>query len=107
MPTFTRNPWQGPRKPECNAKAADVLRQPHSFIQANSAEDPYDLRTRANREHTACFTGHRMLGQQDQASLALLDGLLERAAKLDANRADMAKQIAEKEAKLQAEVASL
>jgi 5-(carboxyamino)imidazole ribonucleotide mutase len=31
----------------------------------------------------------------------------ELAAKLDANRADMAKQIAEKEARLQAEVAAL
>lgn len=77
MPTFTRIPWQGPQKSERNTKAADVLRQPHSFIQANHGQDPYDLRTRANREHTVCFTGHRMLGVQDEASLPLLDGLLE------------------------------
>lgn len=77
MPTFTRTPWQGPRRKTRNTNAADVLRQPHSFIQANEGQDPYDIRTRANREHTVCFTGHRMLGNSDTAALALLDELLE------------------------------
>ena len=76
MPTFHRHSWQGPRQTQ-STKAADVLRQPHSFIQGNSGEDPYDLCTRANREHTVCFTGHRMLGSQDIADLACLDDLLE------------------------------
>ena len=75
MPTFTRMPWHGPLKQKNCEKAADVLRQPPSFIQAN--EDPYDLRTRQNREHTVCFTGHRLLGKQDASVLACLNELLE------------------------------
>ena len=40
--------------------------------------DPYDLRTRENRTQTVCFTGHRMLGKQDEALLRQLSPLLER-----------------------------
>ena len=75
MPTFKRFPWQGPRKHTEHANAADVLRQPPSFI-SDGQIDPYDLRTRQNREHTVCFTGHRALGQADQAALSRLDDLL-------------------------------
>ena len=77
MPTFTRIPWQGPRKPKTNAKAADVLRQPPSFIPTDGRPDPYELRTHANRTHTVCFTGHRAISKQDDAILALLEPLLE------------------------------
>lgn len=76
MPTFKRFPWQGPRKHPEHANAADVLRQPPSFIIANDETDPYDLRTRQNRSHTVCFTGHRALGKADEAALSRLDELL-------------------------------
>ena len=76
MPTYQRSPWQGPREHDGNAKAADVLRQPHSFISAGAEIDPYDLRTRENRLHTVCFTGHRAIGCTDEASLSQLDALL-------------------------------
>ena len=76
MPTFKRFPWQGPRKHPEHANAADVLRQPPSFITANDETDPYDLRTRQNRPHTVCFTGHRALGKADEAALSRLDDLL-------------------------------
>ena len=77
MPTFFRRSWQGPRNQSANTKAADVFRQPHSFISADQSADPYDLRTRVNREHTVCFTGHRLLSRQDEAIIAQLDDLLE------------------------------
>lgn len=77
MPTFKRFPWQGPHKHTEHANAADVLRQPHSFIGGNAGMDPYDLKTRANREHTVCFTGHRVLGKQDVQALSQLDALLQ------------------------------
>lgn len=77
MPTFQRFPWQGPREHTDHAKAADVLRQPPSFMSENSGDDPYELRTRENREHTICFTGHRMISKSDEQFLARLDTLLE------------------------------
>ena len=77
MPSFIRQPWLGPRKHSAHAKAADVLRQPPSFFQADGTADPFDLRTRANREHTVCFTGHRMIGHGDEQALSALDALLE------------------------------
>ena len=76
MPTFQRFPWKGPREHPQHANAADVLRQPPFFSTLSSEQDPYDLRTRANREHTVCFTGHRAINRQD-AALARLDELLE------------------------------
>ena len=76
MAAFFKRAWKGPRKTTGNAKAADVLRQPPSFITANDATDPYDLRTRQNRPHTVCFTGHRALGKADEAALSRLDDLL-------------------------------
>ncbi len=77
MPTFHRLTWQGPRKYTQHAKAADVLRQPPSFIGQNPEDDPYDLRTRLNREHTVCFTGHRALNRQDENLVRQLEPLLE------------------------------
>lgn len=76
MPTFKRFPWQGPRKHPEQENAADVLRQPPSFNEAQSGADPYDLRSRANREHTVCFTGHRALSKADAAALSELTELL-------------------------------
>nr|MBR4281944.1 DUF1273 family protein [Clostridia bacterium] len=76
MPTFKRFPWQGPREHTRHANAADVLRQPPSFITPDGAQDAYDLRTRQNREHTVCFTGHRAFNRQD-AGLNRLEELLE------------------------------
>ncbi len=55
--------------------AADELRQPLYFPGKN--EDAYDLRTRQNREHTVCFTGHRSIRKADEEALARLDALLE------------------------------
>ena len=75
MPTFQRIPWQGPRTHTELAKAADVLRQPSSVI-STSQSDPYDLRTRENREHTVCFTGHRMISKSDEQSIGQLAELL-------------------------------
>ena len=77
MAAFFKRAWKGPRKKTPNAKAAHLLRQPPSFIQANRDEDPYDLRTRKNREHTVCFTGHRMMGKTDRESGCRLPELLE------------------------------
>lgn len=77
MPTFKRFPWQGPRNHTEHTKAADVLRQPPSFISTNSQGDPYELRTRANREHTVCFTGHRAISRSDEQLRPQLDELLE------------------------------
>ena len=77
MPTFQRHPWQGPRTQTKHVKAADVFRQPPSFISENSGQDPYELRTSVNREHTVCFTGHRFISKQDEGFLAQLDLLLE------------------------------
>ncbi len=76
MPTFQRRPWQGPRKQMEHAKAADVLRQPPSYLSANFSGDPYALRTRENREHTVCFTGHRAISRKDESLRAQLDELL-------------------------------
>ena len=76
MPTFKRFPWQGPRNHREQANAADVLRQPPSFNSDNAAVDPYELRTRLQREHTVCFTGHRALSAKDAPTLAKLDELL-------------------------------
>ena len=76
MPIFKRTPWHGPRDHREHANAADVLRQPPSFFTLNPPGDPYEPRTRQNREHTVCFTGHRMLGKADVTSLARLDELL-------------------------------
>ncbi len=76
MPTFKRFPWKGPREHTQHANAADVLRQPPFFTDLNGEQDPYDLRTRMNREHTVCFTGHRAISRQD-AALARMDELLE------------------------------
>ena len=75
MPTYLRQPWQGPRKQSDIAKAADVLRQPPSGFMGLS--DPYELRTQANREHTVCFTGHRRLDKQDENLIRQLGPLLE------------------------------
>ncbi|MBE5809516.1 MAG: DUF1273 domain-containing protein [Clostridiales bacterium] len=77
MPTFRRFPWQGPRNHPEQANAADVLRQPPSFNAADGEVDPYELRTRTNREHTVCFTGHRVLGKTDDPALSQLTELLE------------------------------
>ena len=75
MPTFKRFPWQGPREHTRHATAADVLRQPPFFSNLNGEQDPYDLRTCQNREHTVCFTGHRAINRND-AALSRLDELL-------------------------------
>ena len=75
MPTYLRQPWQGPRKQPDIAKAADVLRQPPSV--RGEKTDPYDLRTRANRPHTVCFTGHRALTRADEETIRSLTRLLE------------------------------
>ena len=77
MPTYRKQTWQGPRKQSDMAKAADVLRQPPSFMGENPQIDPYDLRTRQNREHTVCFTGHRALSREDEALTHQLSSLLE------------------------------
>ena len=78
MAAFFRLPWQGPRVHQDNTNAADVLRQPPSFIGEFAAgNDPYELRTHANRAHTVCFTGHRHFSSEDRADLARLDGLLD------------------------------
>jgi hypothetical protein len=76
MPTFKRFPWQGPRNHREQENAADEFRQPRSFHAEKCEEDPCDLRTRANRAHTVCFTGHRVLAKADASSLAQLDELL-------------------------------
>lgn len=76
MPTFQRFPWQGPRKQTQNTEAADVLRQPSSVL-SGSQPDPYDLRTQQNREHTVCFTGHRVISKSDDQTIVQLDKLLE------------------------------
>ena len=76
MPTYLRQPWQGPREYTEHATAADALRQPPSFI-SEITPDPYDLRTRANRQHTVCFTGHRALGHADERAIRQLAPLLE------------------------------
>ena len=76
MPTFKRIPWKGPRDHSLHANAADVLRQPPSFFTSNRLQEPYELRTSSNREHTVCFTGHRIINRQD-AALLRLDELLE------------------------------
>lgn len=76
MPSFHLNSWQGPRTRHDSKTAADVLRQPPSFTQWDGTSDPYDLHTRANREHTVCFTGHRMLSHEDDQAFSRLDVLL-------------------------------
>jgi len=77
MAAFLKRPWQGPQYQSRNTKAADVLRQPPSFMVKNEDTDPYDLRTRANREHTVCFTGHRRIDPQDEPVIQQLTPLLE------------------------------
>ena len=77
MAAFLRLPWQGPRSRQDNETAADVLRQPRSFIQPTGVPDPYDLRTRVNREHTVCFTGHRAMDRRDELTASRLADLLE------------------------------
>lgn len=77
MAAFFRRPWKGPKKRIRNAKAADVFRQPPSFIRNSKGEDPYSLRTQQNREHTVCFTGHRMMDKSDRESGCRLPELLE------------------------------
>lgn len=78
MPIFHRALWQGPHQRLDITKAADMLRQPPSFIQRTGVtQDPYDLKTRQNREHTVCFTGHRILRKEDSPALDQLDALLE------------------------------
>ena len=76
MTTFRRIPWKGPRNQTRRTNAADVLRQPPSCTMLNQGQDPYDLRTRMNREHTVCFTGHRAI-RRDDTALTRLDELLE------------------------------
>ena len=75
MPTYLRQPWQGPRKQSDIAKAADVLRQPLSVMAQQ--DDPYDRRTRENRPRTVCFTGHRALSHEDENTIRQLSDLLE------------------------------
>ena len=76
MPVYKRFPWQGPHEYSKRTKAADVLRQPPSFISAAGGVDPYERRTLENRTHTVCFTGHRAVSKSD-AALVCLDALLE------------------------------
>jgi len=77
MPTFQLLHQREPHRLNAKAKAADVLRQPHSFNGGKTDAAAFDLRTHANREHTVCFTGHRRITKQDNAALAQLDLLLE------------------------------
>ena len=77
MPTYRVQTWQGPHNNTTQTKAAGVLRQPPSFMVKNEDTDPYDLRTRANREHTVCFTGHRRIDPQDEPVIQQLTPLLE------------------------------
>lgn len=76
MPTYRPIPWRGPQA-DPQIKAADVFRQPSSFMEEMDLVDPYELRALQNREHTACFTGHRAVSQNDAESIARLDPLLE------------------------------
>ena len=75
MPTYLRQPWQGPRKQSDIAKAADVLRQPPSVIGQSVAF--HDLNPRDDRSRTVCFTGHRTLSKEDEAAICQLEPLLE------------------------------
>lgn len=77
MPTFQRLSHANLCSQNDTKNAADVLRQPRSFPVQNADAAAYDLRTQANRQHTVCFTGHRHITTQDNASLAHLDPLLQ------------------------------
>ena len=75
MPTYLRQPWQGPRKQSDIAKAADVLRQPPSVL---GESEGFPARcTKDDRSRTACFTGHRALTREDEADIRRLVPLLE------------------------------
>lgn len=77
MPIYHRLPFQGPRKRQVHEKAADVLCQPPSFVSGSALRDPYALRTRDNRAHTVCFTGHRAISPTDTQLVTQLYDLLE------------------------------
>ncbi|MDD6050010.1 MAG: SLOG family protein [Clostridiales bacterium] len=76
MPIYHRLPFRGAHRGSFHAKAADVLRQPPSFISGHAPGDPYALRTRDNRAHTVCFTGHRSISAADEQLVAQLYELL-------------------------------
>lgn len=77
MPIYHRLPFQGPRKRQVHEEAADILRQPPSFVSGSALGDPYALRTRDNRAHTVCFTGHRAISRADKLIDTQLRELLE------------------------------
>lgn len=75
MATYRKMPWPGPRI-NTQPGGANILCQAPAFPSAADAPDPFRAETMANRVHTACFTGHRGIGQPDADALAHLDHLL-------------------------------
>lgn len=61
------------------SKAADTLRQPLSFISREMVAGVFDSQSRARKDLTVCFTGHRYIAVQDAEALRRrLDAVLEK-----------------------------
>lgn len=67
-----------PRASRYTGKAADILRQPLSFISREMVERVFDSQLRGRKDLTVCFTGHRAIPRDESARLTdRLDTLLE------------------------------
>ena len=67
-----------PPAPRYTGKAADILRQPLSFISREMIADVFDSELRGRKDLTVCFTGHRVIPKEEAAALAArLDAVLE------------------------------
>lgn len=66
------------RVTHCRRKAADVLRQPLSFITREMVSDVFDSQLRGRKDLTVCFTGHRHIPHHEYDAIARrLDSVLE------------------------------
>lgn len=76
MPVYKRS---ANRAASGQSEAADTLRQPLSFISREMIAGVFDSQTRARRDLTVCFTGHRHIPAQDASALRnRLDRVLEK-----------------------------
>lgn len=67
-----------PRASVYTRKAADVLRQPLSFISREMIADVFDSQQRGRKDLTVCFTGHRLIPREEAEALSQrLDAVLE------------------------------
>ena len=72
MAIYKQKPWQAGRRPRFGLSGLSAFSfNERRDVSSDPEVDPFDSRTRSNREKTVCFTGHRKIGDWEQTARLL------------------------------------